>query len=285
MTQTTASAHPSAITPTTAGSRPRRLRNTPLELPLPLWQLILGIVLLVAWQFASGRLVKELFISSPIKVSARLVEMFTTGYIWIHLQTTIIEFGVGYLIGAVAGIVLAVLLARTRFLADLLEPYIMAFYSIPKIAIAPLFIIWLGINLSPKIAIAAISALFLVFVNAYSGIRNINEEYVNLARIMGAKDRQLVWRILLPAAAPDILLGLRTSVPYAMIGAVIGEFIASSRGLGYVILQAAQLFDSASLFAGMLVLVGVVTTATQSLSWLERQVIRWRPVAETKVAI
>ncbi len=249
------------------------------------YQATLAVLLVVLWQFSSGRFIKEIFVSSPSLVAARLVDMFASGLIWQHLQTTMIEFGAGYAIGAMLGVTLGLALARTQFLADLLEPYIMAFYSIPKIAIAPLFIIWLGINLSPKIAIAAISAFFLVFVNSYSGVRNINEEFVNLARIMGASRSKITRRVLLPAAAPDILLGLRTSVPYAMIGAIIGEFIASNQGLGYLILQAAQLFDSASLFAGIIVLVTLVASVTQSLAWLERQVIRWRPVVDTKVAL
>ena len=263
----------------------RAARRTPLGIPMAIYQVALGVVLIALWQISSGRFVKEIFISSPSLVAGRLVELFGTGQIWGHLQITMIEFGAGYLIGAVLGVAFGVTLARTQFLADLLEPYIMAFYSIPKIAIAPLFIIWLGINISPKIAIAAISAFFLVFVNAYSGVRNINEEYVNLARIMGASRSHVTRRILLPAAAPDILLGLRTSVPYAMIGAVIGEFIASNQGLGYLILQSAQLFDSASLFAGILVLVTLVASVTQSLAWLERKAVRWRPVVDTKVAL
>jgi NitT/TauT family transport system permease protein len=260
-------------------------RATPLGIPMVAYQVGLGLAILALWQLVSGRFVKQIFISSPLLVAERLVELFATGEVWLHLQVTLLEFGVGWLSGSLAGVGLGIALARTQFLAGVLEPYIVGFYSIPKVAIAPLFIIWLGIDLSPKIAIAAVSAFFLVFVNTFSGIRGINEEFIYLARLMGASRGYVVLRVMLPSAAPHILLGLRTSVPYAMIGAVIGEFIASNRGLGYLILSSAQLFDSATLFASIILIVALVMAVTQALAWLERRIVRWRPVVETKVAI
>ncbi len=260
-------------------------RGTPLGLPMLVYQAVLGIGILAAWQLISGRLVKEIFVSSPVLVAERLVELFFTGEIWLHLQVTMVEFGMGYLIGAVGGVVLGVGLARTQFLAGVLEPYFMAFYSIPRVALAPLFIIWLGIDISPKIAISAVSAFFLVFVNSFAGIRNINEELVNLALLMGATRSVVIRRVLLPSAAPEILLGLRSSVPYAMIGAVIGEFIASNRGLGWLMLRSSQLFDTSTLFAAILVNVGLVIAVTQALTAIQRRLIRWQVVTETRVEV
>jgi len=127
--------------------------------------------------------------------------------------------------------------------------------------------------------------VFLVFVNTYAGIRNINEHYVNIARIMGASSTTILRKIMLPSAAPEILLGLRTSIPYAMIGAVVGEFIASNRGIGYFINRSAQMFDPAALFAGIIILVVIVVGLTQVVEWIERRVVRWTPVVETHVAL
>lgn len=260
-------------------------RSTPLKIPMLAYQVGLGVIILALWEFASGRLVRELFVSSPLSVGERLIELLSTAEGWLHIQTTLVEFGVGYVLGSAAGLVVGVLLGRMQFLASLLEPYMLGFYSIPKIALAPLFIVWLGIGLSPKIAIAAFSAFFLVFVNSFSGIRNLNEEFLNLARLMGSSRAFIVRRVMLPCAAPHILLGLRTAVPYAMVGAVVGEFIASNRGLGHLVLRSAQLFDPATLFAGIILIVAIVMGVTKSLILLERRIVRWRQVSETRVQV
>jgi NitT/TauT family transport system permease protein len=122
-------------------------------------------------------------------------------------------------------------------------------------------------------------------VNTYAGIRSINEHYVNLARLMGASGATILRRIMFPSAAPEILLGLRTSLPYAMIGAVVGEFIASNRGLGYFIYKSAQLFDAAGLFSGIIILVILVVGLTQAVQWLERRLVRWTPIVEARVSL
>jgi len=224
-------------------------------------------------------------VSNPLAVASKLVELLTTPSMWLDIQTTVTEFALGYLIGAVAGVALGVLLGRSKFLADVLQPYIMALYSIPKVALTPLFIIWFGIDLNSKVAMVMLFTVFLVFVNTYAGIRNINEHYVNIARIMGASSTTILRKIMLPSAAPEILLGLRTSIPYAMIGAVVGEFIASNRGIGYFINRSAQMFDPAALFAGIIILVVIVVGLTQVVEWIERRVVRWTPVVETHVAL
>lgn len=249
------------------------------------YQLLFGLLLLAVWQAASGRLVKEMFVSSPVAVATQVVDLFLTGVIWEHLQTTLVEFGIGYLVGAVCGIALGVVLGRSALVSAVTQPYIMAFYSIPKVALAPLFIIWFGIGINSKIAMVASFTMFLVFVNTFFAIRSINEHFVNLARLMGASRLAILRRILFPSAAPGILLGLRTSIPYGMIGAVVGEFIASNRGLGFLIYSRSQLFDAAGMFAAILVLVAIVVGLTQVVERLERRVARWVRVEETRVAL
>ena len=278
------SGEPLAAAETTAAAR-RRVPRRPRRRSVLLYQLLFGLLLLTAWQLASGRLIKEMFVSSPIAVARELVDLFVSGAIWVHLHTTLVEFGIGYLAGAVCGILMGVVLGRSAFISAVTQPYIMAFYSIPKVALAPLFIIWFGIGMNSKIAMVASFTTFLVFVNTFFAIRSINEHFVNLARLMGASNVTLLRRILFPSAAPGIMLGLRTSIPYGMIGAVVGEFMASNRGLGFLIYSKSQLFDAAGMFAAIVVLVIVVVSLTQLMERLERRVARWMRVEETRVAL
>jgi NitT/TauT family transport system permease protein len=235
--------------------------------------------ILLAWEFAvAGQ--NEVFFSKPSLVAQKLVELFAQGKIWQHIQITVTEIFFGYVIGAALGLVVGTVLGRSRWLSDVFQPFILMFYSIPKIALAPLFIIWLGLGINSKIAVVVLSAFFLVFVNTYSGMLSINEELVNLARIMGASRWQVARRVIIPAASPHIMLGLKTAVPYAVIGAILGEFIGSNKGLGYFILYAGQTFDSASLFAGIIILVTIVFLTNQALSRLEARVLRWQPSSQ-----
>jgi NitT/TauT family transport system permease protein len=250
-----------------------------------MYQLGLAVLLLVAWQWSSGRLVKEMFVSTPVAVARELIQLFVTGDVWVHLQTTLVEFAIGYLVGGLCGIALGVVLGRSAFVSAVTQPYIMAFYSIPKVALAPLFIIWFGIGINSKIAMVASFTFFLVFVNTFLAIRSINEHFVNLACLMGASRIAVLRRIVFPSAAPGILMGLRTSIPYGMIGAVVGEFMASNRGLGFLIYNRSQLFDAAGMFAAILVLVTVVVGLTQVVERIERHTVRWVRVEETRVAL
>ena len=163
--------------------------------------------------------------------------------------------------GAGFGLSLGFILGRSQFLSAALQPYIIGLYSIPKIALAPVFIVWLGLGMASKVAVVFLASFFLVFFNTYSGLLSINEELVRLARLMGATWPQTVGRVILPAAAHQIFLGLRTAVPYAVIGAVIGEYIGSHEGLGYFILYASQTYDAPALFSGIIILVAIVFVA------------------------
>lgn len=242
-----------------------------------LWRLILLAVLLAGWQLSSGRLVDDIFISRPTDIAARLWELFATGEIWPHLWKTYTAVGIGYVGAAVVGIFLGVVLGRSAFLASVLEPFIMAIYSVPKVALAPLFILWLGIGISAKIAIAFISAFFLVFFNTFAGLRSVNEEHVSLARVMGASRLDVNRLVVVPSTMPYIFVGLKTALPFAVIGAVVGEFMASNEGLGFYILLSGNTLDSAGLFAGLIILVAGVAIANAVLRLLERRVIRWHP--------
>lgn len=242
-------------------------------------QVAILVVILFAWEFGvSGRDIP--FFGKPSLVAARLVELFIAGEIWRHVQVTLTEVVLGYALGAVIGLTLGFVLGRSRMLSDIFQPYILAFYSIPKIALAPLFIVWLGLGLESKVAVVALSTFFLIFFNTYAGLQTLDQELIRLARLMGADWRQTYLRVILPASAHSILIGFRTAVPYAVIGAIIGEYIGAHEGLGHFILYAAQTFDAPGLFAGIAILVALVFVANYGLMRLERRVVRWRPVEQ-----
>jgi len=254
-------------------ARPRGRR----KLRLGLYAARLGIltVLLAAWEYGVSQ-ADLAFFSRPSIVFARVAELVTEASFYANVRITLLEIVIGYAIGAAAGLVLGFALGRSKFLSDLFQPFIIAIYSVPKIALAPLFIVWLGLGIQSKIAVVVLATFFLVFFNTYSGLQNINEELVRLARLMGASWRQTVGRVIVPAAANQIFIGLKSAVPFAVIGAVIGEYIGSSEGLGHFILYSAQTYDAPSLFAGIVALVLIVFSINTALDFLERRVIRWR---------
>jgi len=235
------------------------------------------VVLLLLWQFLVTPATLPYF-SRPTLIGAKLWELFSHHEIYRHISVTLSEIAIGYAIGAGFGLTLGFALGRSQFLSATLQPYILGLYSIPKIALAPVFIVWLGLGMASKVAVVFVASFFLVFFNTYSGLMSINEELVRLARLMGASWPQVTMRVILPAAADQVFLGLRTAVPYAVIGAVIGEYIGSNEGLGYFILYASQTYDASALFSGIIILVAIVFSANFGLSWLESRIIRWRRV-------
>lgn len=243
--------------------------------------LLPGVALLAFWQWASGRWIKEIYVSKPTAVAARLYELFASGEIFPHLWTTGQELVLGYVIGVAGGIIGGYALGRSPRLAKIFEPYVMAFYGIPKIALAPLFIIWFGIGIGSKIALAAIMVFFLVFYNVYTGVRSVDRELANLTLVMGANQRQLTYHVYFPAAAPYVLLGMRMAVPYSVIGVIVGEFTSSIQGLGLFIHEASSTYDPAGVFAGIVILLAFVAVANFLAGRLERRLLRWKTLTAT----
>jgi NitT/TauT family transport system permease protein len=235
-----------------------------------------GLALLAFWQWASGRLIREIYVSKPTAITVRLYELFASGEIYPHLWTTGQELVLGYVIGVAGGVVGGYALGRSPRLAAIFEPYVMAFYGVPKIALAPLFIIWFGIGMGSKVALASIMVFFLVFYNVFAGVRNVDRELVNLTLVMGANQRQLTYHVYLPASAPFVMLGMRMAIPYSVIGVIVGEFTSSTQGLGLFIHEASATYDPAGVFAGIVILLGFVVVAGALAGRLERRLLRWR---------
>jgi len=244
-----------------------------------LWQTMLGLAILFAWQGVSGRLVDNFFISNPLDVGRRLVGWTLDGSIFLHLWATMYATSVGFFIGAVAGAVLGIWLGVSPFASRLLNPYLNALNALPKVALAPLFVLWFGLGIQSKIALAAVLVLFLVFLNTFAGVRQVDQDLIDGARLMRATRVQIIRKVIVPSALSWLFAGLRVSVPYALIGAVLGEMIASNRGLGYLVQFSGAQFDTAGVFAVLVVIALLAMALNFVVDLIQNRMERWRIVS------
>lgn len=222
------------------------------------------------WAYAAGRWVDSQAISDPGAVAHALYDLITTGRLWPDLWQTVFEVLAGYAFGAIAAVLVASLFAIFPTIEEALRPFLIAVYSIPKVALAPLMIMWFGLGNAPKIILAGGFVFFIVFMNVVSGIQSVNRNHINIVRVMGGTRVTVLRKIVFPTAIPFLFLGLRLAIPEAMIGAVIGEFIAASRGLGYLIYSASNELNIAVSMAALVVLVFVVAIGDVLIGLLER---------------
>ncbi len=241
-------------------------------------RLLLFAVILGLWQLVDRRVLPDYLISSPTQV-ARTLWQYATGVqpgLWNDIKVTGEELILGYLLGVVGGLVVGLLLGYWRAGATIFNPLIAAINGIPKIALAPLFLIWFGIGVESKIAIASMTVFFVMFYNSYMGVTTMPTNLVNVLRVMGASRSTIIRKVTLPQISVPVLSGMKSSVPFAMIGVIVGEFIASQDGIGYLINTATQNFDSATVFAGIVVLMLMIAVGMVLVGLLERRVLRWQ---------
>lgn len=238
----------------------------------------LFVAFLAVWQMASHVVANPMFISNPVDVWAQLVEWLADGTVAFHAWITTQEVVAGYLIGALAGALVGFLLASVHIVYSVFEPFMMALYSIPKVALAPLFIVWFGIGIDMKIILAAVSVFFLVFLNTAAGVREVDRGLIDAVRLMGGRRQDVAMKVVLPAAMAGLLTGLKVSIPYALIGAVIGELVASNRGLGYLINDAAAQFNTAGVFAAVVVLTVMAMLLNGCVALISARTSRWKPL-------
>jgi NitT/TauT family transport system permease protein len=209
-----------------------------------------------------------------------MVAHFQSGELQQHSWVTFQEIAIGFPLGALVGIALGYWFGRSRFLAEIFEPIIIAINGIPRTALAPLFIVWLGIGIWSKVGVVFLLVFFLNFFNTYAGMRQMDTEYVDLARLMGVKGWKLTFRVVLPAISPYIFTGIRTSIPFSIIGAIVGEFIAATEGLGFFIRMSAGIFRTADVFVGIIVLMIMVIVMDKIAGLVERRALRWQTQTE-----
>ncbi len=235
-----------------------------------------GVGFVTLWHVASGRWIDTLLISSPEAVALRLWRWTLDGTLWDNLSITLLATALGFTVGCGIGFSSGLLFGRYQVVAEVFDPYITALYSIPKIALAPLFIIWFGIGIESKVAVSAAIVFFVIFLNTYTGVREVNPIYINTTRIMGGSEGSVLRHVIIPSAASWVIAGLKVSVPYALVGTVIGEFMSSNKGIGYLIATATGLFNTASVYAGIIVLAAVGALINAVLRRVESRVLRWR---------
>jgi NitT/TauT family transport system permease protein len=244
-----------------------------------LWQVLLGLAVLLAWQGASGRLVDNFFISNPIDVAARLYRWTADGSIFAHVAATVYATAMGFMIGAIGGALLGVWLGVSPLASRLLNPYLNALNALPKVALAPLFVLWFGLGIESKIALAAVLVLFLVFLNTFAGVREVDQDLIDGARLMKATRAQVILKVIIPSAMSWVFAGLKIAMPYALIGAVLGEMIAANRGLGYLVQFSGSQFDTAGVFAVLFVIALLAVALNALVEQVQTRMERWRIVS------
>jgi NitT/TauT family transport system permease protein len=243
---------------------------------IALGRIALGLAIVVAWEGGvRAGLMDPFFVSQPSAIVVRLGEWFASGFLWPHLGITLQEAGLGLLIGGVVGTATGFALARWTTAASIVQPYIMMLNAVPRVLLAPLFLLWFGLGIWSKVALAVTLVFFVMFFNAYQGVRNAEAVLIANVRMLGATERQLVRHVLLPSALSWIFSSLQTSLGFAIIGAVVGEYLGATRGLGYVISQAEGTFDTTGVFSGMVILSLVVVAISSVVSRVERWLLRW----------
>lgn len=249
---------------------------------LLLLRAILVAAFLAVWELASGRLVAPLFISSPSVVAGKLWTLAESGKLAQHSTYTALNALAGFALGSLAGMFAGLVLGRWQRAAEVLDPFIMGFYSVPKIALAPLFILWFGVGTEMKVLFVAMIVFLLVFLNTYNGVRNVSREQIAILKLMRASEAQLLAKVVLPSAVAWVFTGLRLSVPYALIGAIMSEMLASNRGLGYLLADASAQFDTGGAFAALTAIVILAMLLNAAVRFAERKALPWREVEASR---
>jgi len=239
--------------------------------------LLPGILLLVAWEVAGRYVLDTEILGEPSNILATLVKQAGGTKIWYHLWVTASEVLIGYFIGVATGFAIGYAVGVSETFGRIVEPYVLLINAIPKVAVAPLFIVFFGIGLASKVAIIVSMVFFLMFYAVYVGLRTIDAEFLYQARIMGISRTGEIFKIVLPAILPNILVGLKTSAASAIIGAIIGEIVASRAGLGFYILEASGSFNVDAIWVGVIFLMLLLFVMTSIIGVLEWRFLRWLP--------
>src|SRR2546421_1439219 len=253
-------------------------------------RVLLLVSIIGGWELgARTGVIDPFFWGQPSGIWQQLVTWVTQGTaqgpLWEQIAVTLEEAIIGFLIGAVLGIVFGVVLGRNQFLADVLGPFVKVANSIPRVTLAPLFAIGLGLGIQSKVALAVVLVFFIVFFNAFQGVREVDRNLLANARILGASSRHLTTQVIIPSALTWIIASLHTSFSFALVGAVVGEFLGSTQGLGLLIQNAQSTFNANGVFAAMTILAVVALITEALVTMLENRLIRWRPNTVSDVTI
>jgi NitT/TauT family transport system permease protein len=216
--------------------------------------------------------------TNPVDVAKQIVAWFASGVIWKHLWVTLIESILAFVIGSIGGVLVGFWFARQPRTAAVFDPYVKMINALPRVVLAPIFALWLGLGIWSKVALGVTLVFFIVFFNVYQGVKEVSPTVLANARMLGMKERQLMRHVYWPSALSWMFSSLHTAVGFAVVGAVVGEYLGAAAGLGYLIQQAEGVFDVAGVFAGMFVLATFVIVIDTIVSLIEKRLLIWRPV-------
>jgi NitT/TauT family transport system permease protein len=251
-------------------------------------QLLVAVAIITLWQlFATvpvfGRvLLPPFFFSNPVDVFSQVIAWFVSGAIWRHLAITLWESILAFVIGSLGGVLVGFWFARKPMVAAVFDPYVKMANALPRVVLAPIFTLWLGLGIWSKVALGVTLVFFIVFFNVYQGVKEVSTVVRDNARMLGMSERQLMRHVYWPSALSWMFSSLHTSVGFAVVGAVVGEYLGSAAGLGYLIQQAEGVFDVAGVFAGMFVLSIFVILIDVGVTLVERRLLVWRPDAASE---
>ena len=256
----------------TSGSRKR---PSP---PLFLYRALLLVALILVWYgLTESGVLPSFFFGRPVVVLRRIADWFSSGKIYRHLGVTLVETVLAFAIGTALGVVAGLWLGLRPLASALLDPYIKAANAMPRVILAPIFAVWFGLGIASKVALGITLVFFIVFFDVFQGVLEVSPVVLASVRMLGASRRQLLRHVYLPSATSWVFSSLHTSVGMAFVGAVVGEYLGSAAGVGYLILQAEGTFDIDSVFAGILVLTGFALLLDVLVSVLERRLLKWHP--------
>src|ERR1700761_4736444 len=246
-------------------------------------QMLVAIAVVALWQFLAtvpvlGKVwLPPFFFSNPVDVFSQVVKWFSTGVIWTHLAITLWQSILAFVIGSLGGVAVGFWFARQPLVAAVFDPYVKMANALPRVVLAPIFTLWLGLGIWSKVALGVTLVFFIVFFNVYQGVKEVSRTVLDNGRMLGMNERQLMRHVYWPSALSWMFSSLHTSVGFAVVGAVVGEYLGSAAGLGYLIQQAEGIFDVAGVFAGMFVLSAFVILIDFGVTLVERRLLVWRP--------
>ncbi|MEE1841628.1 ABC transporter permease [Streptomyces sp. NPDC086796] len=278
---------PDTLTAKTAGTgtertraRARAARNRGYLVTGSRIAVLLAVIGLWEW-LARTAVIDPFNFSMPSKIWDQIrtwvVDGTAQGSLWEQIWYTLYEALLGWVIGVVAGVLLGIALGRVRFAADVLGPYIKVLNALPRIVLAPIFLIWFGLGPASKVASAVVLVFFPVFFNAFQGAREVDRDLVANSRILGAGNRQVTLQVVVPSATSWIFTSLHVSFGFALIGAIVGEYIGATKGLGLLVAASQGTFNAAGVYAAMVILAIVALLAEGVLTFLEKRLFRWKP--------
>src|SRR5947209_8300485 len=273
-----------------AADAARALARQRRGLRIQLLRVGLAVALLGAWEvLARLEIIDVFFFGQPSGIGDQIWQWITNdtarGPLWEQGAGTLEETILGFMIGVVLGVIFGILLGRNRDVADVFRPYIKGANSMPRVVLGSIFIIWFGLGLWSKVALAVVLVFFVVFFNAFQGVREVDRNLLANARILGASPQRITTAVIIPSALTWIFASLHTSFSFALVGAVVGEYVGSLQGIGLLIQNAGNNFNANGVFAAMVILAVVALLSEFLITLLERRLLKWRPSIVSDVTV